>query len=45
MGERDNGAANIGNARFYHMNALNYAEGRDRLSEEQLAELKEMFGG
>ena len=45
VGERDNGAANIGNARFYHMNALNYAQGRDRLSEEQLAELKEMFGG
>jgi len=45
VAERDCGAANIGNARFYHMNALNYAQGRDRLTEEQLAELKEMFGG
>ena len=42
---RDCGAKNLGNARFYEMNARNYAEGRDRLSEDQLAELKEMFGG
>lgn len=44
VAERDCGAANIGNARFYEMNARNYAEGRDRLNDEQLAELKQMFG-
>lgn len=36
---RDNGAANLANARFYEMNARNYAEGRDRMSEEQIAAL------
>ncbi len=33
---RDNSQANLMNARFYHINALNYAEGRDRLSETDL---------
>ena len=45
VAERDCGARNLGNARFYEMNARNYAEGRDRLSEAQVAALKEMFGG
>lgn len=36
---RDNAAANLMNARFYHMNARNYAEGIERLSPEQLAKL------
>ncbi|PIE11108.1 MAG: gamma carbonic anhydrase family protein [Rhodobacterales bacterium] len=42
---RDNSAANVGNARFYEMNARNMAQGRDRLSAEQVATLAEMFGG
>ena len=42
---RDCGARNLGNARFYEMNARNYAQGRDRFSEEQAAQLGEMFGG
>lgn len=42
---RDCGAKNLGNARFYLMNARNYADGRDRLSEAQVAELAGMFGG
>ena len=42
---RDCGAKNIGNARFYEMNARNYAQGRDRLSEDQVAQLAAMFGG
>lgn len=37
---RDNRAANLMNARFYHMNALNYAQGVERLTGEQLRELK-----
>lgn len=36
---RDNAAANLMNARFYHLNALNYAKGIDRLTPEQLASL------
>ena len=36
---RDNGAANLMNARFYHMNALNYAKGMDRMDAAQLAAL------
>ena len=38
---RDNSAANLMNARFYHMNALNYAQGIDRLTAAQLASLQE----
>lgn len=37
---RDNGAANLMNARFYHLNALNYAQGIDRLSPDQLKSLQ-----
>ncbi|MDQ2089069.1 gamma carbonic anhydrase family protein [Marimonas arenosa] len=40
---RDNAAKNLGNARFYEMNARNYAAGRDRLSEDQLHALASMF--
>ena len=36
---RDNGAANLMNARFYHRNALNYAEGRERMTETEMAEV------
>ena len=43
VAERDCGARNLGNARFYLMNARNYAEGRDRLSDDQVAGLREMF--
>ncbi|MCF3596214.1 gamma carbonic anhydrase family protein [Rhodobacteraceae bacterium LMO-12] len=41
---RDNGKMNRRNAVFYEMNARNYAEGRDRLSVEQQAELADLFG-
>jgi len=37
---RDNSAANLMNARFYHLNALNYAKGIDRLSPEDLRSLQ-----
>lgn len=37
---RDNGPANLMNARFYHLNALNYAQGIDRLSDDQLRSLQ-----
>ncbi len=37
---RDNSAANLMNARFYHMNALNYAQGTERLSQDQLRALQ-----
>lgn len=36
---RDNGEANLMNARFYHLNALNYARGVERLSSEDLSAL------
>lgn len=39
---RDCSAGNLENARFYHRIAQNYAEGIERLSEEQL---RELFGG
>lgn len=39
---RDNSAANLANARFYHQNALNYARGIDRMDEEQLRALRGM---
>ena len=39
VGTRDNGAANLANARFYHQNALNYAAGIDRMDEETLKAL------
>ncbi len=41
VGTRDNGAANLMNARFYHQNALNYASGIDRMDEETLRALFE----
>lgn len=44
VGRRDCGAANLGNAQFYEMNARNYAEGRDRLSAEQTDMLSKMLG-
>ena len=37
---RDNAAANLMNARFYHMNARNYAKGVERLTPEQLKTLQ-----
>lgn len=37
---RDNGPANLANARFYHLNALNYAQGIDRLTEDNLRQLQ-----
>ena len=37
---RDNGAANRRNALFYHLNALNYARGVDRLQPEDLERLR-----
>ena len=36
---RDNTKRIIGNAAFYHQNALNYARGADRLSDEDLQKL------
>jgi len=36
VGTRDNGEANLFNARFYHQNALNYAKGIDRMSDEDM---------
>ncbi len=38
---RDNGKANAMNAKFYHRIALNYAEGVERLSPEQVRQLAE----
>ena len=37
---RDNGAANRRNALFYHLNALNYAKGVDRLQPSDLEQLR-----
>ncbi len=37
---RDNTTANLMNARFYHMNALNYAQGVERLTVEQMEALQ-----
>lgn len=34
---RDCGAANLGNARFYHRNGLNYARGVERMTAEEIA--------
>lgn len=36
---RDNSAANLANARFYHRNALNYAKGVDRFTPEDIQNL------
>lgn len=36
VGTRDNGKANAMNAAFYHQNALNYAAGEERMSDEQM---------
>jgi len=38
---RDNAAANLVNARFYHQNALNYAAGFDRMDASVMASLFE----
>jgi len=37
---RDNGAANRQNALFYHLNAMNYARGVDRLQPSDLEQLR-----
>jgi carbonic anhydrase/acetyltransferase-like protein (isoleucine patch superfamily) len=37
---RDNSAANLMNAKFYHLNALNYANGIERLSGADFANLQ-----
>ncbi|TCL09133.1 carbonic anhydrase/acetyltransferase-like protein (isoleucine patch superfamily) [Shimia isoporae] len=42
---RDNGMANLANAKFYEMNARNFAEGRDVFSNEQLMALGQLFQG
>lgn len=39
VGTRDSGEANLFNAAFYHRNALNYAEGVDRMSENDFKSL------
>jgi carbonic anhydrase/acetyltransferase-like protein (isoleucine patch superfamily) len=39
VGTRDNGSANVFNAAFYYQNALNYAQGIDRMSPENLQSL------
>ncbi|MGB0505766.1 MAG: gamma carbonic anhydrase family protein [Pikeienuella sp.] len=39
VGTRDNGAANLMNAKFYHINAQNYAQGVERLSGDDLKQL------
>ncbi len=36
---RDMGKANAGNAAFYHLNGQNYAEGIDRMTDEQIEKL------
>ena len=36
VGTRDNGKANAKNAAFYHQNAINYAAGEERMSDEQM---------
>ena len=38
VGTRDNSSANLANAAFYEMNGRNYAAGRERMSEEQIAD-------
>jgi len=43
VGTRDNGRANTINAAMYQRFAANYAEGRDRLSEEEMAEIKALY--
>jgi carbonic anhydrase/acetyltransferase-like protein (isoleucine patch superfamily) len=40
---RDNAAANLMNAKFYHMNALNYAQGKDQMSAEDVKTLQNHF--
>ncbi len=40
---RDNGAANLANARFYEMNARNFANGADVFTNDQLKELGPLF--
>ena len=36
----DNSVANLNNARFYHLNALNYKKGIDRLSAQDMKALQ-----
>lgn len=45
IAERDNSAANLANARFYQMIAKNYAEGRERLNEAEIAKLAQEAAG
>ncbi|MEL6980210.1 MAG: gamma carbonic anhydrase family protein [Pseudomonadota bacterium] len=44
IAERDNSEANLANARFHQMIAKNYAEGRERLNEAELAALAQAVG-
>lgn len=37
--ERDNAAFNVKNAAFYHQNALNYAQGRTRMTAEEFSRI------
>jgi carbonic anhydrase/acetyltransferase-like protein (isoleucine patch superfamily) len=39
VASRDSSESNCQNARFYHLNAVNYANGVDRLSQDQLRSL------
>jgi carbonic anhydrase/acetyltransferase-like protein (isoleucine patch superfamily) len=39
VGTRDNASANLFNAAFYHRNALNYAQGIDRMSDDDMKSL------
>jgi len=44
IGERDNGEANLVNARFYELNGHNYARGIERMSDEDLKQLGMLAG-
>ncbi len=44
VGTRDNGRANRANAEFYRQNAINYAAGIERMSDEQFAAMFGSFG-
>ena len=43
VGTRDNGAANTINAAMYQRFAANYAKGRDRLSDEEMEEIRKLY--
>ncbi|SFK67536.1 gamma carbonic anhydrase family protein [Shimia haliotis] len=40
---RDNGAANLANARFYEINARNFAKGEDLFAADQFNEIGQLF--